>query len=132
MTGRSPQRKQEVAMSSQITSGSRISDIFHVLSDAVEYVRGVVSNFVSYGYDCETSAVRIGVTGAGVFPNYKIEEPSVPGQFEMIMTPARTFSGRNHREMTELDDHERHDENWSTNTMSFAELKALLSNLWQS
>jgi len=119
-------------MSSQITSGSRISDIFHVLSDAVEYVRGVVSNFVSYGYDCETSAVRIGVTGAGVFPNYKIEEPSVPGQFEMIMTPARTFSGRNHREMTELDDHERHDENWSTNTMSFAELKALLSNLWQS
>jgi len=132
MTGRSPQRKQVVAMSSQITSGSRISDIFHVLSDAVEYVRGVVSNFVSYGYDCETSAVRIGVTGAGVFPNYKIEEPSVPGQFEMIMTPARTFSGRNHREMTELDDHERHDENWSTNTMSFAELKALLSNLWQS
>ncbi len=139
MTGRSPQRKQVVAMSSQITSGSRISDIFHVLSDAVEYVRGVVSNFVSHGYDCETSAVRIGVTGAGVFPNYKIEEPSVPvtvtvlsRQFEMIMTPARTFSGRNHREMTELDDHERHDENWSTDTMSFAELKALLSNLSQS
>jgi hypothetical protein len=34
--------------------------------------------------------------------------------------------------MTELDDQERHDENWSTATMTFAELKALLSSLSQS
>jgi hypothetical protein len=87
----------------------------------------------------ETSAIRIGVKGAGVFPNYKIEEPSVPvtvavrsREFEMTTTPARTFSGRNHREMTELDDHERHEENSSANTMSFAELEELLSHLSQS
>ena len=48
------------------------------------------------------------------------------------MTRTHTFSGRNHREMMELDDHERHGENWSTDAMSFAELKALLSSLSQS
>jgi hypothetical protein len=137
MTGKSHSRKQEIAMSGQMTSGSRISDLIHVLSDPIEYVSGVISNFVSYGYDRETSAIRIGVTGVGVFPNYKIEEPSVPVTVAVLshqfkMTPAHTFSGRNHREMMELDDHERHDENWSTNTMSFAELEELLSNLSQS
>lgn len=123
-------------MSDQIASNSRISDLIHALCDPLEYVSGVISNFALYGYDRETSAIRIGVTGAGLFPNYKIEKPSVPvtvtalsRQYEMTMTPASTFSGRNHREMTELDDHERHDENWSTDAMSFAELEALLSNL---
>jgi len=102
-------------------------------------VSGVASNFVSYGYDPETSAIRIGVTGDGVAPNYKIEEPSVPvtvtvrcHPLEMTMTPARTCSGRDHREMMELDDLERHGENWSTASMNFAELKTLLSNLSQS
>jgi hypothetical protein len=126
-------------MSDQMTPGSRISDLVHILPDPTEYVSGVVGNFVSYRYDPETSAVRIGITGTGVAPNYKIEEPNVPvtvavrsHSFEMTMTPAHTFSGRNHREMTELDDHERHGENWSTDAMSFAELKALLSSLSQS
>jgi hypothetical protein len=31
-----------------------------------------------------------------------------------------------------LDDRERHDENWSTETVTFAELKALLGSLSQS
>ena len=126
-------------MSGQIMPGSRISDLVHVLSDPIEYMSGVLSNFVFFGYDRETSAVRVGRTGAGVFPNYKIEEPSVPvtitvgsRQFKMTMTPARTFSGRNHTEMTELDALERHDENWSTHTMTFADLKALLSKLSES
>jgi hypothetical protein len=126
-------------MFAQIATGSRISDVIRVLSDPVEYVSRVMGNFVFYGYDPETSAIRIGVTGMGIFPNYKIEEPSVPitvkvrsHLFVMTATPARIFNGRSHRGMTELDDHERHDENWSTATVSFAELKALLSNLSQS
>jgi hypothetical protein len=132
-------QKQEVGMSGQIASGSRISDLVHLLSDPIEYVSGVLSNFVLYGYNPETSAIRVGRTGAGVFPNYKVEEASVPvtitvgsRQFKMTRIPARTFSGRNHREMTELDDLERHDENWSKHTITYAELKALLSYLSES
>ena len=126
-------------MSGQITSACRISDLIHVLSDPIEYVNGVTGNFTLYGYDPETSAIRIGVKGSGIAPNYKIEAPSIPfrlkigtQEFAMTKTPHHTFNGRNHTEMTELDDLERRDENWSTDTMSFAELKALLSKLWQS
>jgi hypothetical protein len=126
-------------MSAYMTWRSRISDLVHVLSDPIEYVRGIISNFAFYGYDRETSRIRIGVTGAGVFPNYRIEEPSIPStltvgsrRFELTKTPARTFSGRNNREMTELDDHFWNDENWSAETEKIAELEVLLSNLSQS
>ena len=40
-------------MSDQMTPGSRISDLAHILPDPIEYVSGVVGNFVSYGYDPE-------------------------------------------------------------------------------
>ena len=126
-------------MYDQMTSNCRISDLVHSLSDPITYPREVLGNFASYRYDPETSKVRIGITGTGKAPNYKIEEPNVAvtlivrsHPIEMTMTPARTFDGRNHREMTEHDDHERHGENWSTDAMSFAELKALLSSLSRS
>ena len=127
-------------MSGPIARSSRISDLIHVLSDPSEYVRGVLGNFVFYRFNPQTSAIWIGVKGTGVAPNYKIEEPSVPFTitvgsrpiYEMPVTPARTFSGRDHREMGELDDLERHDEAWSTASMSFAELKTLASKISQS
>jgi hypothetical protein len=126
-------------MYDQMTSNSRISDIVHLLADPIGYVNEVISSFVSYGYDPETSKVRIGITGKGDAPNYKIEEPSFTAPlavrslpFEMTVTPAHTFNGRNHTEMTRLVDHPWHRENWSTDVMSFTELKALLSSLSRS
>ncbi|UPJ50382.1 hypothetical protein IVB30_02815 [Bradyrhizobium sp. 200] len=126
-------------MTGHIASNSQIVDLIHVLPDPVEYVRNVIGNFVTHRYEPETSRVRIGIKGMGVAPNYKIEEPSFlhpltigTYSFEMTVTPARTFSGRSHREMSELDDCERHDENWSARTMTFAELKTLLGSLAQS
>jgi hypothetical protein len=66
---------------------------------------------------------KIGV--AGTAPNYRIEEPRVLTRFtvrhgtfertfEKMALPVRIFNGRNHREMVELLDLERHDEHWST------------------
>lgn len=76
-------------MTGQIAPSSRISDIVHVLPDPIEYVSSVVGNFVSHGYDPETSAIRIGVTGAGFAPNYKIEEPTVPVHGHRALAPLR-------------------------------------------
>jgi len=91
-------------MPGHITSSSRASDLIHVLSDPIQYVRGIVTNFAFYGYDRETSAIRLGMTGAGILPNYKIQKPSRPVtitvgslRFKMTATPGQTFSGRNHR-----------------------------------
>jgi hypothetical protein len=130
-------------MQAQIPPSSRISDLIHVLSDPIRYVSGVLNNFVLFDCDPETSVIRIGVTGTGVFPHYRVEEPKVPvtltlffakgsRQSNLMRTPARTFNGRNHREMTELDDHPWHDDHWSAETMSFAELEALLSSISRS
>jgi hypothetical protein len=123
-------------MSDQIARNSKMIDIVHILPYPIEYVRDVVGNFVSHGYEPETSTIRIGVKGAGIAPNYRIEEPPVrfvltrcSHRFEMTQTPARTFNGLNHREMRELDDCEWRDENWSADTMTFAEVKTLLSSL---
>ncbi len=125
-------------MPGSIASNARINDLVHLLSDPVAYVRGVLWNFDHFRYDPETSVIRVGTTGAGRHPNYKIEKPSAPVtielqnrrfKFTVTVTPAHTFSGRNHREMTELDDCERHDEHWSSETTTIAELQALLANL---
>ncbi len=116
-----------------------LAEFVLVLADPVGYVTGMLSNFVTYGYDEGNSTIWIGVTGSGIAPNYKIEEPSRPvvinvrgNEMTMTATPGRTFSGRNHREMTELNDLERHDDHWGAHTMTFAELKILLSQLSQS
>ena len=120
---------------------STAGDLIHVLADPEGWLTGILSNFVSHGYDTETSAIRIGVKGHGIAPNYKIEEPSKPfaftlqigaQKFELMVTPARTFNGRNHKEMTELDDLAWRDENWSAKTIKFVEVKALLSKLSES
>jgi hypothetical protein len=133
------ERQQETRMSAELPATTRISDLIHALTDPVEYINGVAANFVSYGYDPETCVIRHGIKGAGIAPNYRIEEPSVPitinvcgTTITMTATPAHTFNGRNHREMVELDDLEWHDENWSAKTTTFGELKALLSKLSQS
>ena len=71
-------------------------------------------------------------------PNYKIERPSAPitierqnprFKFKFTVTPANTFSGRDHREMAELDDRERHDDHWSSETSTLPELQVLLTRL---
>ena len=49
----------------QSTSGSGIAYLIHILSDPIEYMGRVVSNFAFYGYDREAPAIRIGVTGVG-------------------------------------------------------------------
>jgi hypothetical protein len=53
---------------------------------------------------------------------------SIPFEFQ-VRPAGRTFNGRDHRVMPELDDLETHEEAWSAASMSFPELKTLLANL---
>ena len=93
-------------------------DFVDSLSDPAGWLTGLISNFVVHGFDPETCTIRYGTTGTGAFPNYKIEEPEVRIEVDGLtsqfpVTPGLTFSGRHHREMTELYDLERRDEHWS-------------------
>ena len=113
------------------------ANLIHVLVNPRSWLTGVLSNFVLHGYDPNTCAIRWGTKGNGIAPNYKIEEPEksftiqIRGRkFEFTATPARIFNGRNHNEMTELYDLERHDENWTATTIRFDEAKAVLAKLY--
>ena len=126
-----------------IPTDSKIGDIIHLLDDPVAYVNGILTSFVAYRYDPLSSVIRIGTTGDGVAPNYRIEKKSrkravtVEGPtkaltVEFTETPSHIFSGRNHRQMAELDDLERGESTWSEATVSFMDLQELLGRLQSS
>jgi hypothetical protein len=112
------------------------SDFVHILADPNGWLLGVYRNFIAHGYDPTTSLIRRGITGKGVAPNYRIEEPSYLTTFhfdaqsiEMTATPGRSFNGRHHREMTHLDNLERHGEHWSE-PLTFDDLSQLHSQVY--
>ena len=117
----------------EIAPDATIADITHLLADAEEYVRRVMENMMSGPYDRDEAVVRIGVSGTGVAPNYKIEYPrDQPDLVVMGHTlrsqPAETHSGRSHKGLRHLDDLFR-GERWSTRTMSFVDLQNLIGML---
>jgi hypothetical protein len=122
-----------------LDQSSTVIDLLPRLADPPGWLSGLISNFVSYGYDPATCIIRFGLTGAGIAPNYIIQEPSEPCilqiksvRIQLTACPHRAFSGRTYREMVELDDLEWRDAHWSMNAFSFAEAKALLARLSES
>jgi hypothetical protein len=115
---------------------ARLTDILHTLADPIEYVRGIVGSFVQYQFDKTTSIVRIGISGAGIVPNYSIETPCEPAtelpggpQITRYISERRVFNGRNHKE---FGDDSPISENWSSEGMTFSEVQALLGRLRES
>ena len=49
---------------------ARIADIIETLSDAEEYVRGIVGSSIQHSFDKERSSVTIDISGTGLYPNY--------------------------------------------------------------
>lgn len=118
-------------MADQIPADSKVSDIVRTLDDPIEYVRGIIGNFVGEQYNRATDVVRIGVAGIGFAPNYKIESPST---FDLrgeprVVWEARIYHGRNHKEIEAFTNNDTRDEHWSTQTMTYDELTALIGEL---
>ena len=110
-------------------------DFIRSLADPLGWLTGVINNFIVHGFDQETCTIRRGITGTGIAPNYKIEEPSrlvtiyvgtVAWHDTAIL--GITFNGRHHWEMTWLDDRARQDEHWSA-PMTFHDIKKQLSQI---
>ena len=113
---------------------ARITDILSMLADPVEYVRGIVESVIKHSFDKERCAIRIGVTGTGVAPNYSNEEPREPETIEMkgevfwtINRERMVFNGRSHRRI--LEDFFEEGESWSSVPMTFAKVQAVLGDL---
>jgi hypothetical protein len=102
---------------------ARIADIIETtLSNAEDYVRGIVGSSIQHSFDKERSSVTIGISGTGLYPNYFIQEPSETAERRR----RRVLNGRSHREILE---DSFWGEGWSSAAMSFAEVQALLGHL---
>ena len=103
-----------------------INDILRGVVDRNSYIQGVLSNFISSGCNPKAHKIRLGTSGEGFAPNYRIEDEAentlILRDFTIAGTGSRTFNGRSHREMTELDDHPWHSNHWSR-LISFSELQ---------
>jgi len=78
-------------------------------------------------YARDDAIVRIGVSGTGVAPNYRIEYPNQPKLAALGLTiGADTYSGKGHKELQHF---LSRGEQWSTRAMSFADLRNLIGTL---
>jgi hypothetical protein len=111
-----------------------------------EYLAGVLVNILAAeagGLDPEKLRIRIGVTGQGSRPNYRIESSQLEGIDEFtfnlpsggsdhVKLPRsalhKIFRGANHSEMVELDDLGSHERSWSTDTVSGSQIKLVLGS----
>jgi hypothetical protein len=86
-----------------------------------------MENMESGPYDRDDAVVRIGVSGKGVAPNYRIEFPN-QSDLAVLGLPvgAETYSGTGHKE---LGHYGARGEQWSTQAMSYTDLRNLIGTL---
>lgn len=114
-----------------IPPDSTIRDIVPTLHGATEYVRAVFGNMADFQKEHGGAYVRIGTTGRGRVPNYRLQfaysevTDFVVGEDEKYFS---AFSGRTHRKL-EWGSKELQSESWSTRVMNFAEVGTLLGEL---
>ena len=113
-----------------------IADIVDKLREPEEYVRRALGNFHDVLMQEPTAKIKIGVTGNGAYPNYKIDRLTPPPDDDPvrkalfpdgIMRSERVFNGRTHRLLVDPEKVRR--ENWSLRSMTFNELQTLLGQI---
>lgn len=127
---------------------SSLSDAMPTLADKEEYLRRMLDNMYKYKKEHGSAAVRIGVTGTGRAPNYRIEPDDygkkLDEQLEEIdylkwLNVERhkyytAFNGLSHRRMN-LRIHDFRDLNWTIKAMELKDVAKLLGELrgyWES
>jgi hypothetical protein len=101
-----------------VAPDSTIETIQHRLSDRVDYVRHVFNEMAKAEKKIGPAFVRIGITGEGLFPNYRIE-----GIADALWGP---YNGRNH-EIMQRDNLQN--DTWSTARMSYEAVVKLLREI---
>jgi hypothetical protein len=95
-----------------------LRDLGSTLADPRQFVASVRAVMRRYAKTHGTVVVRLGITGKGQLPNYRIEHAGSG-------TPICAIDGNSHREWPEGADF-RAPGNWSTATMTYDEVEELL------
>jgi hypothetical protein len=118
---------------SKLTGEETIRDIVSSLGNAEKYTRGVLENMAEFRRQGLDSVVRIGTTGEGIYPFYRLdpvdsETLGAMDNLSQFLEEMAIFNGRNHKRM-EWTAHDIRGENWSVGEMAFEEVQALLGEL---
>lgn len=112
-----------------------VRDVVATLNDPEDYVRGVFGNMMAFRRRRIEPAVRIGATGEGLMPHYRIEPASTGNSLKAMADDIGSFiehviafNGRNHRDMN-WTAFQLQGDNWCRAVMSVDEIRTLLGEL---
>jgi hypothetical protein len=106
-----------------------LSDILDTLKEPSEYVRGVLGNLMTCKKEHGSACVRIGTTGGGISPHYRIEPDGAFSRDDWLEEKFwQAYNGRNHKKL-DWGFAELRDQHWSPSSMSFDEVQSLLGKL---
>jgi hypothetical protein len=134
--------------SNKILKDGTITAVLSRLHDKDKYISGVLRNM----YDCKrahgSAAVRIGTTGEGAHPHYRVEpelgevmewvyllgdddltpEQRAQKEAELAVTYYKAFNGRSHKQLSwGKDDLQAY--SWSSQSMTLAQVQQLLNEV---
>ena len=114
---------------SPLPKDARISDVIETLARPIDYVRGVVDHQFECKRHYGVAYVRIGITGQGIKPHYRIEY--LPEQAGRPWNGVfNAYRGDNHKVMVPEENEDILREfHWSSRAMTFEETQALLGAL---
>jgi hypothetical protein len=131
----------EALLSRKLSGTETIRDILPSLANAEEYVRNVLGHMASFKRRQVDPVVRIGSTGEGIVPHYRIEPNSkkietlddfdaetVANDFSSYVEHMAAFNGRSHKKM-DWGAFNIRGEHWSSGAMNFVEVQSLLGEL---
>jgi hypothetical protein len=128
-----------------LASNSTIRDVRTDLAQPERYVRLVLANIMASEREHGPVVVRIGITGTGQFPHYRIDRREMREAIDLSIEssrreevhyePIQAFNGRNHKPLANVPDGEEVDvlreEHWSEAAMSREDVMNLLGAIRQ-
>lgn len=109
-----------VSSNKSITSDATLADVRHSLLNPERHVATVLGTMSPCRKEWGNAHVRIGITGEGKVPYHKIVYVDEGGVEKLYAA----FDGKNKNE-----DYITHEKTWSTKSMSFEEVQALLGDI---
>jgi hypothetical protein len=110
----------------RLASDATIVDIVRSLNKPESYVRGVLENLYACKRALNDAQVRIGITGQGKVPHYRVEPLWAGSALREDSHVFGVFNGWNHKP---LSDGPSTHVCWSTEAMELDEIAALLGEL---
>lgn len=105
----------------QIPRNATIADVLPTLADQEDYVRRVLSTLSGMRREHGDVVVRIGVTGKGFLPNYRVDHAGE------LSVPISAFDGATHKPFSEVASIDT--DNWSTGSMTLDDVRGLLGRI---